>query len=138
MDEVTSDLTTLLYQTELIIVPLSTLLIRPESPEALLGKQSSRQSGSSSLTNFQSNVSVKVPFAPTRNGFTAEKWINTKYTQRTNSCHPDCTFTTIKKKVRREEELQRHHSTDKKKAADREESNRSDNDVRVRVGSSMC
>lgn len=58
MDEMTSDLTGLLYQTELIIVPFTNPLIRPESLScagALLGKQTRRQSGSLTLSNFQSN-----------------------------------------------------------------------------------
>lgn len=58
MDEVTSDLTALLYQTELIIVPFTNPLIRLESlscPGALLGKQTRRQSGSLTFSNFQSN-----------------------------------------------------------------------------------
>lgn len=58
MDEVTSDLTGLLYQTELIIVPFTNPLIRPESLScagALLGKQTRRQSGSLTFWNFQSN-----------------------------------------------------------------------------------
>lgn len=58
MDEVICDLTGLLYQTELIIVPFTNPLIRPESlsrPGALLGKQTRRQSGSLTFPNFQSN-----------------------------------------------------------------------------------
>lgn len=58
MDEVTSDPTGLLYQTQLVIVPFTNPLIRLESlscPGALLGKQTRRQSGSLTFSNFQSN-----------------------------------------------------------------------------------
>lgn len=58
MEALTSDLTGLLYQTDLIIVPFTNPLIRPESlscPGALLGKQTRRQSGSLTSSNFQSN-----------------------------------------------------------------------------------
>lgn len=54
MDGVTPDL----YQTELIIVPFPNPLIRSERLScagALLGKQSRRQSGSSTFSDFQSN-----------------------------------------------------------------------------------
>lgn len=51
----TSDLSGLLYQTDLIIVPFTNPLIRLESlscAAALLGKQTRRQSGSSASSNF--------------------------------------------------------------------------------------
>lgn len=63
MDEMTSDLSGLLYQIDLIIVPFTNPLIRLESlscASALLGKQTRRQSGSSA----SSNLSVKEEAHP--------------------------------------------------------------------------